>query len=209
MIRAALYLRVSREDLAIDNQRPELEALCARQGFSVVKVYEEQESAAAARRPVREEMLSDAHKGRFDILVVWALDRLGRSMHGNIQDVLRLDRAGVRIVSAQEPWLDTRGPVRELLVAIFSWVAEQERSRMIERTKAGLERARAAGKKIGRPRRVTPELAAKIDAMVAEDWTMREIAAALKIPKATILRSRAARSETPSQKAAPQVPETT
>ena len=65
--------------------------------------------------------------------------------------MLELDRLGVWVLSARESWLDTDSPVRPLLVAIFGWVAEQERTRLIERTKAGLERARREGKRLGRP----------------------------------------------------------
>jgi DNA invertase Pin-like site-specific DNA recombinase len=189
MTRAALYLRVSREDLAIENQRPELEAMAKRRGLEVVRTYESHVSGASPKRPEHERMLKDAHAGAFDVLLVWSLDRFGRSMFENIRDVMTLDRYGVLIASVKEPWLDTSGPVRSLLVAIFSWVAQQERERMIERTKAGLERARAAGKRIGRKPRVTPELQAQIEKRVAEDWSIREIAAALKIPKATVYRT--------------------
>lgn len=189
MKRAALYLRVSRDDLSLDNQRLELEAMCRRRELQIVRTYEEQESAAARDRPVHDRMLVDAHAGAFDVVVVWALDRLGRSMFGNIQDVLKLDACGVHIVSAQEQWLDTVGPVRQLLVAIFSWVAQQERERMIERTKAGMDRARAQGKTIGRKKRVTPELEAEIAKRLRDDWTIRDIAIALKLPKATVYRS--------------------
>lgn len=72
-------------------------------------------------------------------------------MVGSIQTVLECDRIGVPVISVREPWLDTAGPVRPLLIAIFGWVAEQERTRLIERTKAGLERARAHGTKSGKP----------------------------------------------------------
>ncbi|RKG72684.1 recombinase family protein [Corallococcus terminator] len=64
---------------------------------------------------------------------------------------LELDRLGVKVIFLQEGWLDTTVPVRSLLVAVFGWVAEQERHRLIERTKAGLDRARAQGKRLGRP----------------------------------------------------------
>ena len=74
-------------------------------------------------------MLKDARRGKFAVLVIWALERFGRSMIGNLSDVLELDRIGVTVVSARETWLDTGGPVRSLLIAIFSWVAEQERAR--------------------------------------------------------------------------------
>lgn len=71
-------------------------------------------------------------------------------MVGCIQTVLELDRLGVPVLSVREGWLDASGPVRSLLVAILGWVAEQERARLIERTKAGLERARRQEKRLGR-----------------------------------------------------------
>jgi DNA invertase Pin-like site-specific DNA recombinase len=72
-------------------------------------------------------------------------------MTGAINTVLELDRLGLPVLSVREGWLDTSGPVRPLLVAIFEWMAEQERARLIDRTKAGLERARREGKRLGRP----------------------------------------------------------
>ena len=94
-------------------------------------------------------------RGEFDVLVVWAIDRFGRSMVGNLQDVLELDRIGVEVVSVRETWLATQGPTRNLLVGVFSWVAEQERAQLVERTKAGLRRAARhgtrSGKRVGRP----------------------------------------------------------
>ncbi len=113
-------------------------------------IYKEVESAAKAR-PVLDQMLADARAGRVRAILVWALDRLHRSMVGAISTILECDRLGVPVISLREPWLDTSGPVRPLLVAIFGWVAEQERARLIERTKAGLERARRQGKRLGRP----------------------------------------------------------
>lgn len=149
-IPAAIYLRVSTNKQSIENQRPDVDRLVALRGFAVIECYEEQASASA-RRPEFERMMADARGGRFSILVVWALDRFGRSMGGNIADVLALDKAGVKVVSVKEPWMDTGGPVRDLLVAIFSWVAQQEKARLVERTKAGLVLARAKGKILGRP----------------------------------------------------------
>ena len=130
-------------------------------GFEPV-TYEEVESAAKAR-PVLDRMLADARAGRVRAILVWALDRLHRSMVGSIQTVLECDRIGVPVISVREPWLDTSGPVRPLLVAIFGWVAEQERARLIERTKAGLDRARRQGKTLGRPRASTVLLSAAAD----------------------------------------------
>ncbi len=139
--KAALYLRVSGDRQTLDNQRPDLEQLARARGLKIVAVYEEQASAARSRSCF-DAMMRDAHRGAFDVLLVWALDRFGRSMVGNMAAVLDLDRRGVQVVSVREAWIDTRGPVRDLLVAIFSWVAEQERAQLVARTQAGLEHAR-------------------------------------------------------------------
>src|ERR1700733_4192203 len=136
--RVAIYLRVSTGEQNAENQRPEVELLAGQRG-KIVETYMEVGSAAK-RRPVFGAMLDGARRGKFDVLVVWALDRFGRSMHENLADLLELDRLGVRVVSVRESWLDTSGPVRSLLVAIFSWVAEQERARLIERIRAGQTR---------------------------------------------------------------------
>ncbi len=146
---AALYVRVSTDRQTVENQIADLRQLAAARGFEAV-IYEEVESAAKAR-PVLDRMIGDARAGRVRAILVWALDRLHRSMVGSIQTVLECDRLGVPVISVHEPWLDTSGPVRPLLVAIFGWVAEQERARLIERTKAGLDRARRQGKRLGRP----------------------------------------------------------
>jgi putative DNA-invertase from lambdoid prophage Rac len=114
-----------------------------------VQVFREQESAAR-RRPVFDTMMRDARSKSFRHLIIWRVDRFGRRMQGNINDVLELDRAGVDVVSVKEPWLAAGGPARNLLLAIFSWLAEEERRILIERVKAGMERARKSGKQCGR-----------------------------------------------------------
>lgn len=114
---AALYLRVSTDRQTASNQLADLQQLAAARGFTPV-LYEATESAVKAR-PVYERMLADAHAGRVQAVLFWALDRLHRSMAGAINTVLDLDRRGVPVLSVREPWLDTTGPVRSLLVAIF------------------------------------------------------------------------------------------
>lgn len=150
-LRAALYLRVSTTDQTTDNQLPDLQALADRRGFEIVQMFSENISAVKTR-PEFERMLKAGHRGKFDVLMVWSLDRLHRSMTGALSTVLELDRLGVQLVSHKETWLDTGGPVRGLLVAICGWVAEQERLRIGDRTKAGLDRARRRGVRLGRPR---------------------------------------------------------
>lgn len=165
--------------------KPELIQLAETRGFEVVEVIEDTASAAK-HRPGFQRVMELAHQGKASVLIVWALDRMGRSMIGNLQAVLELDRLGVQVVSMREPWLQTDGPVRALLIAIFSWVAEQERSRIRERTRAGLERARKAGKQLGRP-------AVVIDADTAlllrrRGLSLRAVAAKLGVGHSTLHR---------------------
>jgi DNA invertase Pin-like site-specific DNA recombinase len=146
---AVAYVRVSTDEQTVENQLPDLQRLADARGLKLTKTYAENLSAVK-HRPEFESMLKAAHAGKIGTIVVWALDRLHRSMVGSMHTVLELDRLGVRVISVREPWLDTSGPVRSLLIAVFGWVAEQERVRISERTKAGLDRARRAGVKLGR-----------------------------------------------------------
>lgn len=148
--KTAIYVRVSTFEQSTENQKPELERIAKVRELDITHRYEDYISATK-KRPGYDAMMKDAHRGKFDTLIIWSLDRLGRSMYGNMNAVLALDQCGIRIISAKEPWLDSGGPTRQLLIAIFSWVAEQERLRIVERTNAGMQRARAKGVHIGRP----------------------------------------------------------
>jgi DNA invertase Pin-like site-specific DNA recombinase len=118
-------------------------------------------------------------------------------MIGNMQDVTELDRIGVTVVSVRESWLDTGGPVPNLLLAIFGWCAEQERARLIERTKAGLATARRRGKRLGRPRaerRHLDQKGARLDvdaarALIAAGASCRAAARQLGASEATVRRA--------------------
>jgi DNA invertase Pin-like site-specific DNA recombinase len=151
MNRAALYIRVSTDEQTVENQRPDREQLARARGYEIVEVFEEQESVAK-RRPAFEAMMQGARRGRFTLVIIWALDRFGRSFVKNILDVKELDRLGVATVSVRETWLDTTsGLVRDILLGVFSAMAEHERTRLIERVHAGMQRAKAKGTKSGRP----------------------------------------------------------
>jgi DNA invertase Pin-like site-specific DNA recombinase len=189
--RAAAYVRVSTDRQTADNQLAEVRQLAVARGYEPV-VYEEVESAAKAR-PVFDRMIADVRAGRVQAVAVWALDRLHRSMTGAITTVLDCDRLGVPVLSVREGWLDTSGPVRPLLVAIFGWVAEQERTRLIERTRAGLERARREGKTLGRPRASPVLLHAAAD-LVRDGTAIRAAARAKGVKESTLRRHLAAAS---------------
>jgi putative DNA-invertase from lambdoid prophage Rac len=182
-------MRVSRGEQSPENQRADVERIARARGLELVGEYIETASGGGnTPRPKFAEMMIDARRGAFDVLLVWALDRFGRSMVKNVNAVVELDRVGVQVVSVREPWLDTGGPVRDLLLAIFSWVAEQERTRLGERTRAGLDRARAQGKRLGRPRRhISAAELARVKALRSRRVSMREVARQLRIPE-TVLR---------------------
>jgi DNA invertase Pin-like site-specific DNA recombinase len=145
----AIYARVSTSEQSVENQIPHLRRLADARGQKVAQIYAENISATK-HRPEFTAMMKAAHGGKIGTVLIWALDRLDRSMLGAMQTVLELDRLGVRVISLNEAWLDTSGPVRSLLVGVFGWISEQERVRVSERTKAGLDRARRRGVKLGR-----------------------------------------------------------
>jgi DNA invertase Pin-like site-specific DNA recombinase len=185
MKRVALYLRVSTDQQTTENQRPEVEQM-ARQRGTILATYEEAASSKK-RRPAYEKMLRDAKRGAFDLVVFWAIDRFGRSMLGNLTDITALDAAGVQVASVRETWMDTAGPIRGVLIAFTSWVAEQEHARLVERTKAGMATARRKGKRIGRPRRrFDLDEAARLR---AEGLSLRAVAAALAVPFGVLQRA--------------------
>jgi putative DNA-invertase from lambdoid prophage Rac len=173
--RAAIYLRVSTDRQTAENQLAEVQQLAEARGFAPV-VYRETESAAK-KRPVLDGLMEDARRGKVRAVVVWALDRLDRNMVECINRVVELDRLGVPVISVREAWLDTSGPTRSLQVAIFGWVAEQERGRLIERTKAGLERARREGKRLGRPMVLTDKQVAKVKTLRGRGASWAQVAA--------------------------------
>ena len=176
---AALYIRVSdKDDQTSANQEPVLRRWAKRLGLKIVRVYADSMTGARHDRAGLTQVLEGAHRREFDVLLVWALDRLSREGIGPMQKYLdRLRDVGIRIMSHEESWLDTSpGPVGDLLVAVFAWVAQQERRRISERTKLGLERARKAGKILGRPREITDEKAATIRQHRTRGVTIRKIA---------------------------------
>ncbi|MBI4286635.1 MAG: recombinase family protein [Chloroflexi bacterium] len=154
-MRAAVYLRTSTQEQHPENQLPEITGYCQRNGHDIVAVYQEQESAWRSGRQIElRRLLTDCQNGRpFDLLVVWSLDRLSRQGIASILNLITMLRlSSVRVVSLKESWMETDGPMQELLLAVFGWAAQYESRIKSERTLAGLARARAEGKKLGRPK---------------------------------------------------------
>lgn len=158
LMRAAIYLRVSTDRQDTGNQEPECVALCARRGWEP-KIYTETASGAKVR-PVWETVQADARRGHVGAVVAWSLDRFGRTMHGILDAVREFDSRGIVAVTVQEPWLaDTFGtaPLRTLMISAFSFAAELERERLIERIHRGITTARARDIPLGRPRKIDGE----------------------------------------------------
>lgn len=152
--KCVLYTRVSKNDKSQDpeNQREPLKKMAEAQGLEIVGEYTDLASGGNSNRPKFQQMLKDSREKKFDVILVWSLDRFSREGITNTLAYLRgLTGNGIALKSLQEGWLDTSDKgLGQLLIAIFSWVAEQEREKISERTKAGLERAKLNGKKLGR-----------------------------------------------------------
>ena len=152
MKRAALYCRVSTVDQHPETQLSELRQFAANKGFQVVGEYiDHGYSGARARRPELDRMMDDARRHKFDVLLVWACDRLARSTKHLLQTIDELNGMGVQFLSQREA-LDTEGPLGRAILVIVSAMAELERSIIIERVRAGMRRARLEGRQIGRAR---------------------------------------------------------
>ena len=152
--RVAFYLRVSTGEQTTENQRRELEAVAGHRGWDVVAVYEDLGISGAKgrdKRPQLDRMLKDAVRGKFDILAAWAVDRLGRSLQDLVGTLGELRTAGVGLFLHQQA-LDTTTPSGRAMFGMLSVFAEFERAMIQERVKAGLARARATGKRLGRPK---------------------------------------------------------
>ena len=152
MVKAALYLRVSTTEQETANQLPALQDYAKRLAFDIVELYSENETAwKAGHQAELARLIEDARKGRFEIVLVWALDRLSREGALAILNlVYKFKRYGVKVISYQESRTEAPGELADVLYAITGWVARMESQRRSERTKAGLERARLQGKPIGK-----------------------------------------------------------
>ena len=147
--RAALYTRVSTIDQHPETQLLDLRRLAEQRGFEIVHEYTDRISGAKAKRPGLDEMLTAAHRREFDVVLVWAADRLARSVRHFLEVLDTLNHLGIEFVSFREN-LDTGGPLGRAVVVIVSAVAELERNLIIERVRAGLRRARLEGRQLGR-----------------------------------------------------------
>ncbi len=149
MKRAAVYTRVSTLDQHPESQLYDLRGLAAQRGFAIVAEYTDKISGAKAKRPGLDQLLADARRGKFDVVTVWAFDRLARSVRHLLEVLDELNRLQIEFISFREN-IDTGGPLGRALVVIIGAIAELERNLIIERVRAGMRRAKLEGRRIGR-----------------------------------------------------------
>lgn len=160
-MKVALYARVSKDEASSDgqlqdpeNQLQPMRKFCEAMGWDISKEFVDRASGGTANRPQFQNMLSEVRQRHFDLIFVWALDRFSREgMTNTLSYIKQLKEYKTGLKSLQESWLDTSHEgVGELLIAIFAWVAKEEKRKISERTKAGLAKKKAEGKVLGRPR---------------------------------------------------------
>jgi DNA invertase Pin-like site-specific DNA recombinase len=150
MKRAALYLRVSTLDQHPETQAIELRQFARQRGYDIVEEFVDHGvSGSKVRRPALDRLLKDAHRLRFDAVLVWSCDRLARSTKHFLQVLDELNELGIQFHSQREA-LDTEGPLGRAIIVIISAIAELEKSLIVERVRAGMRRAKLEGRRIGR-----------------------------------------------------------
>jgi DNA invertase Pin-like site-specific DNA recombinase len=150
MKRAAVYVRVSTVDQHPETQLHDLRQFAVQRGFQIVQEYTDHGfSGTKARRPALDQLMEDARRHKFDVLLVWSIDRLARSTKHLLQTLDELNGRGIQFLSQREA-IDTEGPLGRAIIVIVSAMAELERCIMIERVRAGMRRAKIEGRRIGR-----------------------------------------------------------
>jgi len=150
--RVALYARVSTLDQSTDSQLLDLRRYVSERGWNIFREYVDQGiSGTKDSRPALNDLMNDARKRRFDVVLVWRFDRFARSTKHLILALEEFRNLGIDFVSYQEN-IDTSSPLGSAIFTIISAVAQLERDIIAERVKAGLRRARENGKRLGRPK---------------------------------------------------------
>ena len=151
--RAAFYLRVSTGEQTTENQERALREVATRAGWDVVEVYRDEGISGAKgrdKRPGLDAMLKDATRRKFDLIAAWSVDRRGRSLQFNEAATSEIHAAGIDLYLHQQA-IDTTTPAGRALFQMMGVFAEFERAMIRDRVKAGMARAKAQGKRLGKP----------------------------------------------------------
>ena len=181
----ALYLRVSTLDQHPETQLHDLRAMAQQRGFQIVAEFTDRISGTKAKRPGLDELLREARRGRFQVVLVWASDRIARSVRHFLEVLDELNHLNIEYVSFREN-LDTGGPLGRAVVIIIGAIAELERNLIVERVRAGMRRARLEGRHIGR----RPLDIDRVAVLQERDrgQSLSEIAATHRVSRATVSR---------------------
>jgi DNA invertase Pin-like site-specific DNA recombinase len=191
--RVALYGRVSTVvGQNVEMQLCELREFAARRGWQVAGEYVDHVSGARESRPALNRLMTDAHRRKFDGVLVWKLDRFGRSLRHLVNAIAEFEAIGVAFISLRDN-LDLGTPAGRLMFQIIGAMAEFERALIQERVRAGLRHARAKGKRLGRPRVVVD--AAKIASLRASGASWRAISEKLGVGIGTLYKAVQPRSK--------------
>jgi DNA invertase Pin-like site-specific DNA recombinase len=191
--RAAIYLRVSTREQSTDMQRAALEEVAGRAGWRIIEVYEDAGISGAKgrdQRPAFDRMLKDAIRRRFDVVMAWSIDRLGRSLQHLIACLGDLQGSKIDLYLHQQA-IDTTTDTGRFFFQMLGAFAEFERSLIRGRVQGGIDRAKAAGKRLGRPAKDT-KIAAAIRASLVEGVSIRKAAALHHVGVSTVQRIKAA-----------------
>lgn len=184
--RVALYARVSTTDQTPDNQLRDLREYARARGWTTVTEYVDHGvSGTKERRPALDDLMAAVRARKLDVVVVAAFDRFGRSTRHLVEALELFRHLGVEFVSLREQ-IDTGSPLGQAVFTIIAAISQLERSLIVERVKSGLRRARAQGKRIGRPRVVVDE--AKLRRTIAERLPVRAAAKRLGISPSSYVR---------------------
>lgn len=182
-IRVAIYCRVSTDTQTVENQVRELQEVASRSNWNVVGIYSDQGISGAkdrTERPQLDALIKDANKRKFDMIVCWSIDRLGRSIQTLVQFMNDMNAIGVDLYFHQQA-LNTKTASGRMVFSIFSALGEYERELIRERINAGLARAKAQGKKLGRPSNVNPSVVTSVKLLRANGHSIHTIAKQLHI----------------------------
>lgn len=196
-MKAAIYARCSTLEQEPENQLRDLRAYCELRGWTIVREFVDRGiSGTKDRRPALDELVKDARRRRFDVVCAWKLDRIGRNLRHLVLLLDEFQAIGVAVTTLGES-IDTSTAAGRLQTALLSAVAAFERDRLVERVHAGLARARAQGRHLGRPKGRVP--IEKVESV--EHLSISKAAAALGVSEATVKRWRRVARETPSEAA--------
>ncbi len=182
-MKVGIYARCSTNKQDLDMQLFDLRAFCKRNGYKTYKEYTDVESGSKEQRNGLNQLMEDAHKKLFDIVLVWRFDRFSRSLKQLITSLEYLKNKGIKFISFNDN-IDTTTPTGELMFNMIGSFAQFERRIIQERVKAGLRKAKAKGKKLGRPKKNINKF--KVLQLRSEGLTYRDIGKKLNISYVTI-----------------------